>query len=221
MFVGHLAVGLVAKRAVPRVSLAVLFAAAQLADLLWPVFIAIGIEQVRIDPGATAFMPLDFVSYPYSHSLVCLIAWGALLGLAYRRVSAAPRVFAVLFALVVSHWVLDLVTHRRDMPLFPGGGPKLGLGLWNSIPATLAVEVPLYGFGVWAYLQTTEARDGIGRWGFGTLAVFVVIVYFASIANVPPSVPALYVPALIGSAIMTWWSWWADAHRRPRVQEPH
>ena len=76
MFIGHFALGFAAKRATPRVSLAVLCAATQIADLLWPVFLAIGVEQVRIDPGNTAVTPLDFVSYPYSHSLLLLIVWG-------------------------------------------------------------------------------------------------------------------------------------------------
>src|SRR5689334_3698801 len=86
MFVGHFAVGFAAKRAAPETSLAVLFVAAQLADLLWPLLVAIGVEQVRIDLGNTAFTPLDFVSYPYSHSLALLILWGVVLGaVAVRR----------------------------------------------------------------------------------------------------------------------------------------
>ena len=92
MFIGHLALGFAAKRAAPRVSLAVLFSAAQLADILWPVFIALGVEQVRIVPGFTAFTPFDFVSYPYSHSLVFLIGWGVAFGLVYRWLTGnTPR----------------------------------------------------------------------------------------------------------------------------------
>src|SRR3954470_19507837 len=111
MFIGHLALGFAAKRAAPRVSLAVLFSAAQLADILWPVLIALGVEQVRIVPGFTAFTPLDFVSYPYSHSLVFLIAWGVALGVVYRAITGNGRAVPVLAALVVSHWLLDFLTH--------------------------------------------------------------------------------------------------------------
>src|SRR5215208_4533406 len=136
MFIGHFALGLAAKRAVPSVSLGVLFAAAQLADLLWPIFLALGLEQVRIDPGNTALTPLDFVSYPYSHSLVLLLVWGAAMALVCSPFARGRHVFAVISALVVSHWVLDFITHRPDMPLYPGGA-KLGLGLWNSIVATV------------------------------------------------------------------------------------
>src|SRR5260370_39145756 len=78
MFIGHIAVGFASKRIVPRASLGVLMAAPTLLDLLWPVFLAAGWEQVRIDPGNTAFTPLDFVSYPISHSLVAACGWGAL-----------------------------------------------------------------------------------------------------------------------------------------------
>src|SRR5579872_7109555 len=109
MFLGHFALGMAAKRAAPRVSLAVLFAAAQLADLLWPLLVATGIEVVRIDPGNTAFTPLDFVSYPYSHSLLTLVLWAAVFGLAYRVATKRNgTTFVVLAALVTSHWVLDV-----------------------------------------------------------------------------------------------------------------
>ena len=215
MFVGHLALGLAAKRVSPRVSLAVLFSAAQLADILWPVFIAIGVEQVRIAPGITAFTPLDFVSYPYSHSLVFLIGWGVAFGVLYRRMTGDRVALAVIAALVVSHWVLDFVTHRPDMPIYPGSS-KLGLGLWNSIPGTLIVELVLYGAGLWVYLRATEARDRIGRWGFLALAVFLVVVYVAFIGLAPPSITGLYISALAGIILLTVWSWWADRHRMPR-----
>ena len=211
MFIGHFGLGLAAKRTAPSVSLAVLFAAAQLADILWPIFLAIGLEQVRIDPGNTAFTPFDFVSYPYSHSLAMLIVWGLLFGWI-----AAPRrrpVFAILFALVVSHWVLDYVTHRPDMPLYPGG-PKVGLGLWNSVPATLAVEVPLYLAGLWIYFRTTRPLDAIGRWSFGILVATLLLIYLSNLVSPPPSsVTLLWIVGIAGGVIFLAWAWWADRHR--------
>jgi membrane-bound metal-dependent hydrolase YbcI (DUF457 family) len=211
MFIGHFGLGLAAKRTAPGVSLAVLFAAAQLADILWPIFLAIGLEQVRIDPGNTAFTPFDFVSYPYSHSLAMLIVWGLLFGWI-----AAPRrrpVFAILFALVVSHWVLDYVTHRPDMPLYPGG-PKVGLGLWNSVPATLAVEVPLFLAGLWIYLRATRPRDAVGRWSFGILAATLLLIYLSNLIGPPPSsVTLLWIVGIAGGVIFLAWAWWADRHR--------
>ena len=213
MFIGHFALGLAAKRVTPRVSLAVLFAAAQLADLLWPVFVAAGLEQVRIDPGNTAFTPLDFVSYPYSHSLLMLVVWGVLLASACRPFARGRRAFVVIGALVVSHWLLDFVTHRPDLPLYPGGR-KVGLGLWNSVPATIAVEVPMFLAGLWIYTRVTHPRDAVGRWAFGALVVMLLLIYVANIVGPPPpSVQALWIVALCGGLGFLLWSRWADAHR--------
>jgi hypothetical protein len=214
MFVGHVALGLAAKRATPRVSLAVLIGAAQLADMLWPVLVALGVETVRIDPGNTAFTPLDFVSYPYSHSLITLVIWGVVLGAVYRAITAQNgRTVAVLAALVVSHWVLDWITHRPDMPIYPGG-PKYGLGLWNDVRLTLLVEGMMWAAGVWIYVSATRARDGVGRWGFSSLIALLSVLFFGDAPSTPPpSVNVLVVSALVAIAVLTAWSWWADRHR--------
>ena len=213
MFIGHIALALAAKRAAPRVSLATLLVAAQWADILWPVFLALGIEQVRIQPGNTAFTPLDFVSYPYSHSLVALIGWGVVFGALYRAVAGGRHTAWLLAALVVSHWVLDFATHRPDMPLYPGSA-KYGLGLWNSVPATLVIEGLMYVAGLTIYLRATRARDGIGRWGFFSLAAALVVMYLgAAFGPLPPSIHALWVTALVGAALLTLWAWWTDRHR--------
>jgi hypothetical protein len=215
MFVGHFALGFAAKRAAPKLSLALLFAACQLADILWPVFVAAGLETVRIAPGTTAFTPLDFVSYPYSHSLVALCLWAVLLGSACWLSGVSGRVSLLVGGLVVSHWVLDFITHRPDVPLYPGG-PLWGLGLWNSVPATLIVELVLFAGGVWLYARATRARDPIGRWSFAGLAAFLLVVYFANIAGgPPPSVTAIYVAGITGALLLIIWSWWADRHRQP------
>jgi len=214
MFVGHLALGLAAKPVTPRVSLAVLIGAAQLADMLWPVLVAAGVETVRIDPGNTAFTPLDFVSYPYSHSLAALILWGVVLGAVYRAITAQNgRTVLVLAALVVSHWVLDWITHRPDMPVYPGG-PKYGLGLWNNVRLTLIVEGIMWAAGIWIYLGATRARDGVGRWGFLSLIALLSVFFFADApSSPPPSVNVLVASAFIAIVVLTAWSWWADRHR--------
>lgn len=228
MFIGHFALGFAAKRAAPRVSLALLGAAAQLADLLWPIGLATGVEQVRIDPGNTAATPLDFVSYPYSHSLLLLIIWGLLFAALVVRLkphamddaarrpyaaSAFTQTFALIALLVVSHWFLDWITHRPDMPLYPGSA-RFGLGLWNSVGATVAIETALYAAGLWIYVRSTRARDAIGRWGFVALAVFLPLVYVANILGPPPpSIPALWMSAAAGGAILVAWLWWVDRHR--------
>ncbi len=180
---------------------------------MWPVFVAVGLEQVRIDPGNTAATPLDFVSYPYSHSLAALCLWGIALGAICSYVAGDRRTFLVVSGLVVSHWVLDFVTHRADMPLYPGG-PTFGLGLWNSVPATIAVELPLYAAGVWVYLRTTRPRDRIGHWSCVGLALMLGVIYLANLAGgPPPSVTAVYALGIVGGALLTVWSWWTDRHR--------
>ena len=210
IFIGHFALGFAARRWTPRVSLGALFGAAQLADMLWPVLVGLGIEQVRIDPGNTAMTPLDFVSYPYSHSLAALVVWGVVFGWVCRRFVPERRVFWVIFLLVVSHWVLDVVTHRPDMPLYPGG-PKLGLGLWNHPAVEKTIEIGMYAIGLWMFLGVTRARDGIGRWGLFGLAALLFAGYIAD--GVPPSVTALWITALVLGTLTLVWSVWADRHR--------
>jgi membrane-bound metal-dependent hydrolase YbcI (DUF457 family) len=217
MFIGHFALGFAAKRVAPRVSLAVLFAAVAWADLVWPVLVGADIEQVRIDPGNTVFTPLDFVSYPYSHSLLTLVLWGAVFAISYRATTGKNgSTFAVLTVLVVSHWLLDFVTHRPDMPLYPGG-PKLGLGLWNSTAGTELVEVAMYAVGVWIYMRATRPLDAVGRWSSVALVAFLLVAYLVNNASgPPPSVKVLWVSAIIATAILLLWAWWTDRHREPR-----
>jgi hypothetical protein len=214
VFIGHFAVGFAAKRAAPRLSVAVLFAAAQFADLLWPVLVALGIEQVGIQPGITAFTPLDFISYPYSHSLLLLCVWGAVFGAICAAVVRDRRVWLVVFALVVSHWVLDWITHRPDMPLYPGSR-KVGLGLWNSIPGTIVVEVAMFVAGIWMYTHSTRARDRTGTRAFAAFVGFLFAAYAGNLGPPPPSVAAIVWVGIAGGAVLLLWAWWFDRHRNP------
>ena len=223
MFIGHFALGYAAKRWVPGLSLAVLFAAALFADLLWPVLVALGIEQVRIVPGITASTPLEFISYPYSHSLLTLTLFGAVFGWAVSlRASRAAAPVApttpiapalIVFVLVISHWVLDVITHIPDMPLYPGG-PKFGLGMWNSVPATLVTETVMFALGVWMYARATTPRDKVGTWTFAGLTAFLFVGFFVNAKGTPPpSVTALWVMALSLGALTLWLSWLVESHR--------
>ncbi len=212
MFIGHFALGLAAKRAAPRLSLAALFGAAQLADIMWPVLLLAGLEEVRILPGINGITPLEFVSYPYSHSLVLLVVWGMAFGWFARRHD--PRAFVIITALVVSHWVLDFITHRPDMPLYPGG-PKFGLGLWFSLIGTVAVEVPMFLAGVWIYLQTTRPKDRTGMAAISILLALLLVIYAGNVISQapPPSPTAVALVSLIGAYLITAWAGWADRHR--------
>ena len=212
MFIGHFALGYAAKQTAPRVSLAVLFAAAQFADLLWPVLVALGVERVRIVTGETPFLILAFDSYPYSHSLLMLLIWGIAFGGIYRLVTGDRQALPVLSALVVSHWLLDFATHRPDMPLVPNG-TTYGLGLWFSTAWTLAVEFVMFAVGVSMYARATRARDAIGRWSFVGFVLLLAGAYLASLGPPPPSVQAVWVFTLVAAAFTLAFSWWSDRHR--------
>ena len=215
MFIGHFALGYAAKRWAPEQSLAVLFAAALFADLLWPVLVALGVERVRIAPGITASTPLEFISYPYSHSLLTLALLGALFGWLFARRAPVFPSGIILMLLVISHWVLDVITHIPDMPLYPGG-PKLGFGLWNSVPGTLVTETVMFVIGVWIYWRATTPRDAIGKWAFPGITAFLFVGFIVNANGTPPpSVMALWMMALALGALTLWLAWFADRHRAP------
>lgn len=214
MFLGHFAVGLAAKRVAPRTSLGTLFTAAQLADLLWPIFLLVHAEHVIIRPGATTAAPLVFTSYPYSHSLVALAVWAVLFAGGYavvrRNRSPAPL---VIFALVLSHWVLDWVMHVPDMPLTLTGPARLGLGVWRSLPLTLVLELGSFAAGAAIYLRATSPRDRVGRFGLYALLVVLLLFYFGSVFGPPPPSDRAIAWSGIGMWLLIAWAAWVDRHR--------
>jgi hypothetical protein len=213
MFVGHLALALAGKRAAPSVSLGWLMAAVCASDLFWPVFLLLGWERVRIVPGATPFTPLVFDSYPWSHSLLMGCVWGAALAGLARWRGIAPRATMLLALLVLSHWVLDFITHAPDMPLWPGPSPRLGLGLWSSIPGTLVVEGALWLVAIALYLRSPGRFDGTGLIAFWSLVTICTVMWAAGPWTPPPPSPrALAWFALIGWLIFPWAAL-ADRHR--------
>jgi membrane-bound metal-dependent hydrolase YbcI (DUF457 family) len=217
MFIGHYALAFGAKKAAPSVSLGTTFIACQFADMLWPVFLGLGLEVVAIEPGNTLVTPLNFVSYPYSHSLVMLLVWAALFAIVYRLAKGSrPAAMATLAVLVVSHFLLDVVTHRPDMPLTIGGPTKLGFGLWNYPAATLAVESAMFIAGATVYNTVTRAQDRIGTYGLWSLIAVLVAIYFAALYGPPPP----NVSAIATAGHLSWlfviWAYWVDRHRQPR-----
>ena len=213
MFIGHAAVALAAKPLAPRTSLALLFAAAFWVDMVWPVFLLAGIESVKIDPGNTAFTPLDFVHYPWTHSLAAAVAWSFLFALVFYR-NSNPGTSLILGLLVFSHWLLDALSHRPDLPLWPGSETRIGLGLWYSVPSTLAVELAMFAIGVAIYVRAAPARDRTGCYAFWGLIAFLLAAYAGNaFGPPPPSLPAIAIAGIAGAALFTVWSWWADRHR--------
>ncbi len=214
MFLGHFALALSAKKAAPKASLGTLVLSAQFADCLWPVLLLLGVEQVRIVPGLMRASPFDFVSYPISHSLLMQLVWGLLFGVIYLLWRRDLRTALIVGALVPTHWLLDYFAHRPDMPLYPGGGPKVGLGMWNSLPLTLLVEYGLLIAGVAIYLTSTRSKGGHNI-AFWSLIIFLALVYPASLFGPPP--PSVRVVAI--SALAIWltipWAAAADRYREP------
>jgi len=215
MFIGHFALGFGAKKAAPEVSLGTLFLACQFADLLWPSLVLAGIETVEVQPGNTVVTPLNFTHYPYSHSLVAMLVWavlGALGYMAFRR--SRLQAALVIGALVLSHWVLDVLTHRPDLPITLTGTGRLGLGLWNSLPLAVAVETLLFIVGVGLYARATEPIHRQGSIGFWALVAFLLVVSIANLVGPPP--PSAMAVAWAAQAIwlLVAWGYWVDRHRR-------
>ncbi len=214
MFIGHFGVALAAKRVAPCTSLGLLILAAEFLDLLWPVFLLLGLEHVRVVLGITKVQPFDFYDYPYSHSLTMALRWALAVGLIYYLVLRYVRGAWVVAALVVSHWVLDFIAHRPDLPLWPGG-PKVGLGLWNSWPGSISAEALLFAAGIWLYLNSTRARDRVGTWAIWSLIALLSLGWLAALlAPPPPDTHQLAIGALV-IWITIPWAWWADAQREP------
>ena len=198
-------------------SLGTLFLACQFADLLWPTLVLLGIEIVEVDPGNTLMTPLNFISYPYSHSLVALAGWSALFALAYRAIRGwHPVAIATIAALVFSHYLLDVITHRPDMPITLTGPRRLGLGLWNYPGTELAIESVMFIAGTTIYMSATRACDRIGRAGLYGLIVVLVAVFFAALYGPPPPNPATVAIAGHLAWLFVLWAYWVDRHRGVR-----
>ena len=220
MFIGHFGVALAAKKAAPRTSLGTLVMAAQFVDLLWPVFLLLGVEQVRIAPGHTAVTPLDFISYPFSHSLLADIGWACLFAGIYKVVKGQSWGAFCLWLVVMSHWVLDALSHSPDLPLYPGSRTYIGLGLWNSRVATILVEGVIFVLGVLIYVSAARPRDRLGVYALWSFIGVLVGLYFANLFGPPPpSVKAIAYGGL-GLWLFVWWAYWLDRHRQPPPQKP-
>jgi hypothetical protein len=216
VFLGHFGLALAAKRVAPAASLGTTVLAAQFADGLWPIFVLLGLEDARIDPGITRVTPIDFTYYPYTHSLTADIAWATLFGVVYGFARKDWRTAGWLAVLVISHWVLDFIAHRPDLPLW-AHGPKVGLGMWNSLPVTLIVEFALFGIGAWLYLRATRARDRLGNVLIVALLAVLALLYLAAVFGPPPpSTTALAFSGLAGWLFVAW-GYWIDRHRVPAV----
>ncbi len=214
VFIGHYAVGLAAKRAAPETSLGTLILSAQLLDLLWPLFLILGIEHVRIIPGITVVSPLEFSSYPFSHSLVSATGLSIVFGLLYFCFRRYKRGALIAGLCVLSHWALDALVHRPDLPVLPGGNLYVGLGLWNYVVGSVAVEFGIFLAGLAVYLRVTAAGDRRGTYGLWLFVMIVVVLWVANIFGPPPPSERAIAAAGTASWVFVFFAYWIDRHRK-------
>ena len=214
MLVGHIAVGLAAKRITPRVSLGTTVLAAVLPDLLWCVFLLAGIEHVALKSGRGAVNYLAASDIALSHSLLMDAVWGALLAAAYFFARRYARGAWVLFAAAMSHWLLDFVAHRPDMALAPGAHRHFGLGLWNSVTATVIVEGGMWVAAIIVYPRSTRPKSRTGVYAFWVVIVLLTLAWHGNIAGPPPSsVRAMAVSSLVFFSSIVAWAYWMNRLR--------
>ncbi len=217
MFIGHFGVALAAKKIDNKPSLGTLFFASQFIDLLWPIFLLVGLEHVKIDPGNTAFTPLNFIYYPFSHAFLSVFIWSILFGLIYFLFKKNIKSSILLGGLVMSHWLLDLITHRPDLPLLPWNDFKVGFGLWNSIVFTMIIEGLIFLTGSYLYFKTTRAENKKGNMGLWSLLIFLCFIYLLNVFGSPP--PSEEPIAILGLSqwLLIAWGYWIDKNRRLNI----
>jgi len=212
MLVGHYGVGFAAKRFAPQTSLGTLVLAALFADLLGWALVVTGIEHFAIRPGITTTNPLDLYDYPISHSLAADAAWGVLFAAGYYLVRKYWRGSLLIFVVVMSHWFLDLIAHRADMPLAPGIHKYYGLGLYNSRPGMIAVEGLIWLSGIVIYLRATRSKKRLGAYVLWIGTALLTWVWLVSLKGLPP--PGTIVQAGISSLLFmivtVAWAYWLD-----------
>lgn len=216
MFIGHYGVGLSFKKAAKPVSLGLFFLAVQFLDLLWPSFLLLDIEHVKISTDKSQPIPLVFTDYPYSHSLLMALVWSALFFLIYWLIKKNLGYATILGLAVLSHWFLDLLVHLPDLPLYPGDSPKFGLELWRLPVATAIIEGLIFFTGLYLYLKTTRPRNKTGSIVFWTLIALLIISHIANLFSPPP--PSVNAIAWAGQAMWLFviLGFWADKNREAR-----
>lgn len=216
MFVGHYGVSFAARKLEPSVPLWILFLAVQLLDVVWAPLVLLGIEKVHILPGITASNPFDLYYMPYTHSLVAALLWSAAAFLVYWLLTRRGDKFAALVVgvAVFSHWVLDLVVHRPDLPLYDNAA-KVGLGLWNSPVAAFPLEIAVLFVGMWMYFRT-GARRRAATAVFGL--IMLVVQAYVFFGPPPASDKALALTSIIAYLVFALVIGLLEGERGPRLK---
>lgn len=217
MLVGHLAVGFISKRMEPKLSLGTCLLAPLLADLLLFVFVIAGVEQIEFGSGSGAAQYLHAVNIGYSHSLLMGVVWAGLFAGAYYARRHNARAATILVAGVLSHWVLDVISHQPDMPLAPGVNTALGLRLWSSIPATLVIEGGFWIAALIVYARMPARRTWLSWIILGGGAMLLTLAWIGNISGPPPPNPRVApVSSLIFFALVVAWGYWLNRLRGKR-----
>ncbi len=214
MFIGHFGVALAAGTSRKSPSLGTLFVASQLIDLGFFSLMLVGVEKMRFVSGATVMNPMDLYFMPYTHGLIGASVWalgfGAGIWLLTRRTAAAVIGAAVVF----SHWLLDLVTHRPDLAM--PDGSKAGLSLWNHPLIEMPLEIGITLAALWLYGRATEPKRPAGRWSLWWMAAVLLamqaINWFGPVA--PDAGPGVAVEALVAYVVAISLAIWAASTRR-------
>ena len=212
MFVGHYGVGLAAKKFAPQISLGTLVLAALFVDLLAWTLVVAGVEHFAIRPGITATNALDLYDYPISHSLAADVFWGALFAGGYYLVRKYWRGSVLIFACVLSHWFLDLIAHRADLPLAPGIHKYYGLGLYNSRVGMLVVEGLIWLGAIVIYLRATPSKRRLGVYAFWIGAALLTWIWLISLKGSPPpgTIFQAAISSLVFMTLTVIWAYWVD-----------
>jgi hypothetical protein len=196
MFVGHYGVSFAAKPAGKNVPLWVWFIAVQWLDVIWSLLVLLGIEKLRIVPGFTQANPLDLYYMPYTHglpgSIVLSLAFGAIVAALTpgNRVATGLLVAASAF----SHWILDLIVHTPDLPLYDNMA-KVGLGLWQHVALSFPLELFVLGIGAWLYARATPFKRPHLFWAF---IVFLAVMQVYANFGPPPATPETMAVMALG-----------------------
>ena len=216
MFLGHYGLAFGVKKAAPQISLLTLFVAVEFVDIIWPVMLLLGIEKVRVAPGITEVTPFEFIHYPFTHSLLMGVVWGAVVGLFYWLFKKDLRSAVIVGLAVLSHWFLDFIVHVPDLPLTPFGSEKVGLGAWNSMLLTLLIEAVIFISGVYIYARNTEPVGKKGTWALWILVIFFVLTNTFNMFGPPPedSIPTLFASFVVLQVIVLALAVWVDRNRK-------
>lgn len=216
IFIGHFAPAFAARamnKEAPKLGL--LFIAAQLVDWGFFLLAMVGVENLRIVPGITAMNPLDFYHYPYTHSLLATFAWAAAFAIIIAIFTRSAVGAVLAGGVVLSHWVLDWISHRPDLTL-AGGVEKYGLGLWNVPVGTIIIELGIVGIAFAWYIRRTKGPLVPPLILLATMLVFQALNWFGpepKTAGLP-----FLISGLFAFGVLTVLAHWVGASRWHRNQ---